>query len=82
MNIFSPRSFRTEEFNLSQSFLNPGPHHGAVITAWVTLQFLGGNILCAILLMTMLISKKLKRHPTLYNVIATWAFTGTVDSML
>jgi hypothetical protein len=62
--------------------LHPGPHPELVIAAWLSLQFIGGHLLCAILLMTLVISKKLKRHPTLYNLTATFILGGISDSLL
>lgn len=54
----------------------------AIKTTWTILQLVSGTFVLPALVVTFLVSKRAKRHPTLVNLVLTWVISALSSLML
>ncbi|KAF9441533.1 hypothetical protein P691DRAFT_779776 [Macrolepiota fuliginosa MF-IS2] len=53
-----------------------------LLNIWIYFNLISNNILLPILVLTILFSKQLRRHPTFINLCLTWIFSGVFSLLL
>ncbi|KIO25012.1 polysaccharide lyase family 1 protein [Tulasnella calospora MUT 4182] len=66
----------------SNIYINPDHRTPNILLAWYWILIVGGQILLPFLLATMILSRNVRRDPTLVNMIITWIIFTVVLCML